>query len=609
MVKIADWYGEKKKEEWGLEEIPTKVKITTYLGETSTHYNCYVKYRKSIDPVMCFLPKKGVLTNFLVNDYHNYPVDFDRYDRLSTAKDPNRRLRDHQKEAIRFLLERKQCILADDMGLGKSLELSVASIEGNFDSVLIICPASLKMNWKKELMWYVPERDITIIEGFLDKKKGELERFLGYGEGKSGLKKEELLEMCKEKGKWVDNRFIIVNYDILNEFYEIAKTRSKENLQKAFDNSPMLQYIANKKSLIIIDEAHRLSNSTSNQYKIIKDLFKKGQPESIYLATGTPITNNPTNLFCLLQLLNDNTSSDWNYYMERYCGAKKIPAKGEWDKWLGYWLKNNNKNDWYSLSPFEKDKCREYIMKNARTITTTDANGTNLDELKERISHIYLRRTKEDITGLEVSKEIHEMFYNLSPQQKKEYNRLWDEYEQSQLDENPDKEINKALLEGAVYRKYLSNEMIANTTNIVDKLLNRGEKVVIACCYDEELYTLRDYYKNNCVIYNGKMSLKQKEQAIDNFINQPETMVFIGNIDAAGVGITLVNARYLIFNNIDYTPSANQQMEDRVYRIGQTRDVHIIYQIFRDTQYENMWNIVLRKDLVINKVIKKENEK
>lgn len=132
-----------------------------------------------------------------------------------------------------------------------------------------------------------------------------------------------------EKGKWIDNKFVIINYDILDEFYQIPISRSKENIEKAFKNSPMLQYITNHKSLIIVDEAHKLSNNTSIRYKVIKDLFKRGNPNSIYLATGTPITNNPQNLYCLLQLLNDPITDDWQYYMDRFCGAIHIPAKGE----------------------------------------------------------------------------------------------------------------------------------------------------------------------------------------------------------------------------------------------------------------------------------------
>ena len=175
-IRIADWFGEQKKEDWGVEFVPEKLKITWLLGVTSSIYHCYVQYRKSVSPVMCFLPKKAVLTNFLVKDYHNVVVDFERYNRLMSAKDPQRRLFPHQMEAVQFLLSRKKCVLADDMGLGKTTSLSVAAIEGNFDSVLIICPASLKTNWKDELLWFVPERDITVIGSYLDKNKPELEK-------------------------------------------------------------------------------------------------------------------------------------------------------------------------------------------------------------------------------------------------------------------------------------------------------------------------------------------------------------------------------------------------------------------------------------------------
>lgn len=595
-IKIADWYADKKKDDWGLDFLPEKLAVKVLLGETSTTYHCYVKYRKNMEPKQCFLPKKGVLTNFLVDDYNDIQVDFERYDKLSMSKDANRRMKNHQKDAVKFLLSRKKCILADDMGLGKSLELSVAAIEGNFDSVLIICPASIKTNWKKELMWYVPERDISIIEGIQGKNKSELEKMLGYSVGKSGKKLKELQEEAKDKGKWQDNRFVIVNFDILDEFYQIPASRSKENIAKALLNSPMLQYIKDKKSLIIIDEAHRLSNSTSIRYKVIRDLIKRGEPHSIYAATGTPITNNPRNLYCVLQFLSDPITDDYNYYMERYCGAFKVPAKGEKEKWTNIWKQQGSVGD-----------LKQFIRDNAKMIqVATDA--TNLEELKERISHMYLRRTKEDFNDI-VEKTIHEVFYDLSYKQQCEYDRLWEEYEEAKLNEDPEKELNKELLEGGLYRKYLSNQMVPNTIDMVTDFIEGGDKVVIACCFDEELYTLQEHFKDDCVIYNGKMNLKEKDEAVRKFMTEPETKVFIGNINAAGVGITLTSATKLIFNNISFVPGDNQQMCDRIHRLNQSKPVDIYYQLFRGTQYEKMWDIVLKKELVINQVIKKEDEK
>lgn len=608
IVKIADWFGEKLKDKYEIEFIPQKVRILTLLGETKTTFHCMYQYRNSMDPMEIFLPKKAVLGNFLVEDYHNFKVDFNRYDMLSSSKDPNRRIKEHQKEAVQFLLSRKKCILADDMGVGKSLELSVASIEGNFDSVLIICPASLKTNWRDELKWYVPERDITIIDSPNRMTKPELEKYLGYKEGRSGLTVKELQEEAKDRGKWEDNRFVIVNFDILDEFYKFPKSRSKENLKISEEQSPMLQYIMNKKSLIIVDEAHRLSDNTSIRYKVINDLIKRGKPDSVYLATGTPITNSPQNFYCVLKLINDTITDDWDYYMKRYCGAMKIPAKGEKERWTNYFLKRVNKQSWYDLTSEEKDKLKEYINENARKITIMK-DATNLEELKLRVQHLYLRRTKEDISGGLPNKTVHEIFYDLSPLQRKEYNKLWDEYETAQLEADPTKEINKELLEGAIYRKYCAMEMIPYTIRAAENLISNGKKVIIATCYDDEINELKKYFGDRAVIYNGKMNIKQKDNAKEMFLNNPNVTVFLGNIVAASVGLTLIVSNTLIFNSFSYTSAENKQMEDRIYRIGQTKDVDIYYHMFRNTRCEDVWNICLRKEIIANTIIKKEAEK
>lgn len=610
ITKIPSWFGDKKQKEWGLDFSPKVLKIITYLGETSTAYCCFAQYRKSVEPQMMFIPKNAVINNFLVDDYMSIDVDFDKYDKLSTKKDPNRKLMLHQKEAVQFLLGRKQCILADSMGLGKTTSLAVASLEGGFESILIICPASLKTNWRNELLWYADDSEITIIDSVTDKTKSELEKMLGYKEGESGKKREELLEEANSLGKWRDNKFVIINYDILDQFYKITHARRADAIQEAFMQSPMLQYIYNKKSCIIIDEAHRLSNSTSIRYKVIKDLIKKGKPDSLYLSTGTPITNNPKNLFCLLQLLNDPIKDDWNYYMNRYCGARKFvhPKDKEKRNFISTrYIMDRNKKNWYELTPEEKMELQNIINRSCRMMTVADG-ATNLDELKERISHIYLRRIKEDL-GKMPQKYIYEMFYDLSMDEEVEYDRLWKEYETQKLSENPDKELNKELLEGGIYRRYLSKQMVPHTEQLCDNILSKGEKVIIFCCYDDELYTLADYYKDSCVVYNGKMSIKQKDAAVEKFMNDKSTNVFIGNIIAAGVGINLTNACYVVFNNISFVPSDNEQGCDRVFRIGQKKDCHIYYQMFRNTQYERMWDTVLRKSCIINAVIKKEDEK
>jgi SNF2 family DNA or RNA helicase len=92
-------------------------------------------------------------------------------------------------------------------------------------------------------------------------------------------------------------------------------------------------------------------------------------------------------------------------------------------------------------------------------------------------------------------------------------------------------------------------------------------------------------------------------------MNNPDVKVFIGNLQSAGLGLTLTVAKKLIFNDFSYVKGDNDQFQDRIHRINQTEDVDVYFQIFRDTQYQKMWEIVLRKGYVIDQIIKKESEK
>lgn len=604
IVPIAEWYGKSRQSELQEDFVPEKIKIVTYLGDTPTCFHCYVQYRKSVPPAKWLIPKEAVLKDFLAEDYNKIQVDFERYDRLSNFQ---RILLDHQKEGVKFLLSRKKCILADEQGLGKTVELAVAAIEGNFDSILIICPASLKGNWKRELSFYVPERDITIIDGFMDKTKAELEEFLGYAPGKSGMKRDELLAEAKERGQWKFNRFVIINYDILDKFFELKRTYTQQQFDDMLEKSPLLQFIYNKKSLIIIDEAHELSNSKSIRYKTIRGLINKGKPHSIYLATGTPITNDPVNFFCVLNLIENNITSRWDFYVKQYCGGFELCQEKDKRKRISdKYIAGKKKRNWYDLTDGEKKELDEIIHKNCKHILIPK-NPTNLDELSSRVSHIYLRRTKDILTLPE--KRIHEVYYDLTPSQRAEYDKLWDEYEKEKKEADPEKELNKELIEGAIYRQYLSMQMVPHTEELADKIISGGDKVVIACCYDEELYTLQEYYGDRCVIYNGKMSLKQKDDAIVKFTTDDNIKVFIGNMEASSKGITLISSHNLIFNDISYVYAENSQMEDRVHRIGQKKVCHIFYQIFNNTEYANMWEINIRKKIMANIVIKSEEKK
>ena len=151
--------------------------------------------------------------------------------------------------------------------------------------------------------------------------------------------------------------------------------------------------------------------------------------------------------------------------------------------------------------------------------------------------------------------------------------------------------------------------MVGNTIDLAKKCIKTGRKVVIFCSFDDELYAIRDAFKDICVIHNGKMLPKKKNEAVEKFQNDPNIKVFIGNINSAGVGITLVAGTVAIFNNFSWVSGDNLQAEDRIYRLNQTKNVTIYYQVFKDTFYEDMFEKVRGKQDIIDNIIVSESKK
>ena len=209
-----------------------------------------------------------------------------------------------------------------------------------------------------------------------------------------------------------------------------------------------------------------------------------------------------------------------------------------------------------------------------------------------------------------VNKTINTRYYDLTDKQMSEYNKLWDEYVEAQMGQgNEDSEDYRQLVEGIIVRQYLAKEMIPNTIQLVNEKIEDEEKVIIVCTFTEEINKFKEYYGNKCVVYDGKMTTKQKDKAEYEFMNNPKVKVFIGQITASSVGLTLTAAHTLIFNSYSWVAADNKQMEDRIYRINQTEDVTCIYQLFNDSISQNMFDKVIRKEIIMNDVIKSEKEK
>jgi SNF2 family DNA or RNA helicase len=590
LVMIADWYGEELKKGWEIEFIPKKLKITWFLGETDTHYHFYCIYRRSQDKaVELFAPKKAILTDFLIEDYHDVKFDVSKY--ITEKRTPL----SHQIEAAKFMLSRKRCIIADEMGSGKSYSAILAALEGGYKHILIIAPASVKKTWEKELKLLVDERDITIVQG----------------------------------SKWNDAKFTILNYDILDNFYVIPEQTVKSRELNVDDNGNVVKEYKEKKivsrskkiideamsksqlfqshyDLVIIDEAHRLSNNTSGRFKIIADLLKRSNPNGIFELTGTMITNSTKNLYNLLKLIDVPITKNWQYFMERYCGAKFLFKKNEKAAYTTMFLKEKKKSTWYDLSQDEKKELDEILEKRCKKLCIP-GEDTNLEELQEIIKPYYLRRLKTDFATM-VTKSVKYLHYEMTDEEQKSYDELWDKYLELQEDKEKT-EKNKKLIEVSLMRQWLADKMISRTIDLVKKCVSVGRKVIVFCAYDNEINKFVEEFGDICVYHNGKLNEKKKNESVERFQNDDNIKVFIGNIQSASVGLTLTAASVVVFNCFSFVPADCLQAEDRVFRIGQTKPCTIYYQSFNGTYYDKMLEIIHSKQDVIDKVIVTEKEK
>lgn len=182
----------------------------------------------------------------------------------------------HQLTGVEFLKTKGRAILGDDMGLGKTRQAIVALREACPDGcLLVVCPASLKINWAREILAVESGASIEVLGA------------KGYG--------------CEQP------RWVIVNYDLL--------ARNAERLHSV----PW--------SGVILDEAHFIKNASQRTSQCLKLLGADGKgarpysPLQVYLLTGTPLTNRPRDLFNLLRAVDHPAATSFLSFAKRYCGA------------------------------------------------------------------------------------------------------------------------------------------------------------------------------------------------------------------------------------------------------------------------------------------------
>jgi SWI/SNF-related matrix-associated actin-dependent regulator 1 of chromatin subfamily A len=327
-------------------------------------------------------------------------------------------------------------------------------------------------------------------------------------------------------------RWTVINYDLLSR------------------KLPAL--LAQRWACAILDEAHAIKNRDAARAKAALRLLAR--VEDRYLLTGTPVLNRPIELLNLLEAVEHPLAADYIRFGQRYCAGTRT-AYG-WDF----------------------------------------SGASHLEELTANTEGTILRRTKDDVLNLPpklrriVPVPINRQRY--AALHAKAVAAL-----RTNLAENGTGQPNwNAMLPMfTTLRHEVAKQKVTHTAALVKDILESGEKVVVFTGFTAVADALGATFGERAVRLTGDTAAAARQQAVDRFQEDPSVGVFIGNLLAAGTGITLTAARQVLFNDLDWVPATHAQAEDRAYRIGQRYPVTVSYLTADGTIDDIVWLVLERK--------------
>jgi SWI/SNF-related matrix-associated actin-dependent regulator 1 of chromatin subfamily A len=152
-------------------------------------------------------------------------------------------------------------------------------------------------------------------------------------------------------------------------------------------------------------------------------------------------------------------------------------------------------------------------------------------------------------------------------------------------------------------RQIIADEKIAQTIELAENIIEQDKKVIIFCNFTDSLNKICEHFGKTSVKLDGSMSKAERQLSVDQFQENEKVKVFVGNIKAAGVGLTLTSAEAVIMNDLSFLPSDHSQAEDRAYRYGQKNNVLVYYPIFENTIEGIIYDILANKKQVISTIL------
>ncbi len=505
---------------------------TRYYHRNSKLWECKIDYFPIILDKLKF--EDVQICGDVPKRFEKYLKLLDTYDKPDAAYSSRTKPFDHQMQSFRYALTHNKFLLGDMQGMGKSkqaLDIAV-SRKSKMRHCLIICGVNnLKWNWYKEVKIHTNEKG-HILGSRINKK----------GKTVIGNSAERLADLKQIH----DEYFLITNIETLRD-------KDIQSQIKKMCNEGII-------GMTIIDEIHKCKNSQSKQGKAIHCCC------SYYrlALTGTPLMNNPIDLYNVLKWL-DVENHSLSYFKNLYC---EMGGFGGYEI-VGY---------------------------------------KNLEQLENILNKNMLRRRKDEVLDLPPKIYTDELL-DMDNSQDKLYrdvqNQVIEDIDRIMLLPNP-------LTELIRLRQVTSNPNILSSKNITnvkydrifDILESTTDKVIIFSNWTQVINPL--YIKLSSLGYNPSIvtgETKDPIEEMNKFQNDKSCKVILGTTPALGTGYTLTAANTVIFIDEPWNKAIKDQAEDRCHRIGTKGTVSIITLICKDTIDERIHQIIKDKGELSDRIV------
>ncbi|MFA5207142.1 MAG: DEAD/DEAH box helicase [Candidatus Paceibacterota bacterium] len=355
-----------------------------------------------------------------------------------------------------------------------------------------------------------------------------------------------------------DAKYVIVNYDF-------------------FNSSNKDKFLAKWKKLgidsidaVICDESQKLKNTKANTYKNFnrtfnKLLFKSGKISKIFLS-GTPAPNRAYELYTVLNQISPVDFATKEYFYEYYCGMT-----------------------------YDHDSGWGYV---------TNSAEAKLEELYHKAAPYTHRKRKFEVL-LDLPDKIYQkIMFEMDDNEYATYNEI-EEGVANEFVLHPNGNPLTTMLR---LRQYTASLKIKQVIELVENILETGEKVVIVDYFKDALYELKEKLGDVAALHTGDQKDDERADIVKKFQDPDSDLkVFLGTVQTCGYGLNLFAASKLFFMTLPYSVGEYDQVSDRLHRIGQKAVVNIYPLMFRDTIDDYVFSSIESKRKEITKVIDNED--